>query len=192
MIDNLLICIYLKHSTKDPASLGQDPEFNLPNKIKLMWGRMENFKCVDYFQVEYFQRKNPAGTVQMTPRINRHRRSVEIEGRLWLKVIQSSTKRLAWFCNFPLNYCQGQEASPHLPICHFRKDCNHVQAFQFNCVHRILINSQCCSNSTCSSQRCIFLTKRLRESRFLAPSGHRREFYPTSYGEICTPEYMTD
>ena len=55
---------------------------NLPNKIRLMWGRMENFKCVDYFQVEYFQRKNPAGTVQMTPRINRHRRSVEIEERL--------------------------------------------------------------------------------------------------------------
>jgi hypothetical protein len=51
----------------------------LPNKIKLMWGRMENFKCVDYFQVEYFQRRNPSGTVQMTQRINRHRRSVEIE-----------------------------------------------------------------------------------------------------------------
>ena len=63
------------HLTKDPAN----PEVNLPNKIRLMWGRMENFKCVDYFQVEYFQRKNPAGTVQMTPRINRHRRSVEIE-----------------------------------------------------------------------------------------------------------------
>ena len=58
---------------------------NLPNKIRLMWGRMENFKCVDYFQVEYFQRKNPAGTVQMTPRINRHRRSVEIEERLKLQ-----------------------------------------------------------------------------------------------------------
>lgn len=64
-----------KHLTKDPAN----PEVNLPNKIRLMWGRMENFKCVDYFRVEYFQRKNPAGTVQMTPRINRHRRSVEIE-----------------------------------------------------------------------------------------------------------------
>ena len=55
---------------------------NLPNKIRLMWGRMENFKCVDYFQVEYFQRKNPAGTVQMTQRINRHRRSVEIEASI--------------------------------------------------------------------------------------------------------------
>ncbi len=51
----------------------------VPNRIRLMWGRMENFKCVDYFQVEYFQRRNPMGTVQMTPRINRHKRSVEIE-----------------------------------------------------------------------------------------------------------------
>ncbi len=23
----------------------------LPNKVRVMWGRMENFKCVDYFQV---------------------------------------------------------------------------------------------------------------------------------------------
>ena len=30
-------------------------------------------------QVEYFQRLNPAQTVQLSPRINRHRRSVEIE-----------------------------------------------------------------------------------------------------------------
>ena len=51
----------------------------LANKLRVMWGRMENFKCVDYFQVEYFQRLNPVQTVQMTPRINRHRRSVEIE-----------------------------------------------------------------------------------------------------------------
>ena len=49
------------------------------NKIRVMWGRMENFKCVDYFQVEYFQRLNPEQTVAMTERINRHRRSVEIE-----------------------------------------------------------------------------------------------------------------
>ena len=52
---------------------------------------MENFKCVDYFQVEYFQRKNPAGTVQMTPRINRHRRSVEIEESIhWRSFIGQS------------------------------------------------------------------------------------------------------
>jgi hypothetical protein len=49
------------------------------NTIRLMWGRMENFKCVDYFQVEYFQRLNPEETVAMTQRVNRHRRSVEIE-----------------------------------------------------------------------------------------------------------------
>ena len=26
---------------------------SLPNKVRIMWGRMENFKCVDYFQVHY-------------------------------------------------------------------------------------------------------------------------------------------
>ena len=51
----------------------------IANKVRVMWGRMENFKCVDYFQVEYFQRLNPQETVAMTQRINRHRRSVEIE-----------------------------------------------------------------------------------------------------------------
>ena len=50
----------------------------VPNRVRVMWGRMENFKCVDYFQVQYFQRLNP-GQSMMTPRINRHRRSVEIE-----------------------------------------------------------------------------------------------------------------
>lgn len=49
------------------------------NKVRVMWGRMENFKCVDYFQVEFFQALNPMQTVQMTERINRHRRSVEVE-----------------------------------------------------------------------------------------------------------------
>ena len=49
------------------------------NTVRVMWGNMENFKCVDYFQVEYFQRLNPEQTVAMTQRINRHRRSVEIE-----------------------------------------------------------------------------------------------------------------
>lgn len=36
----------------------------MPNRVRILWGRMENFKCVDYFQVEYFQRLNPAGTLQ--------------------------------------------------------------------------------------------------------------------------------
>ena len=27
----------------------------IPNKVRVMWGRMENFKCVDYFQVSKAQ-----------------------------------------------------------------------------------------------------------------------------------------
>ncbi|XP_040577792.1 uncharacterized protein [Lepeophtheirus salmonis] len=51
----------------------------IPNKARVMWGRMENFRCVDYFQVEYFQKQDPQGTVRLTPKINRHRRSFEID-----------------------------------------------------------------------------------------------------------------
>jgi len=25
----------------------------VPNKVRVVWGRMENFKCVDYFQVRF-------------------------------------------------------------------------------------------------------------------------------------------
>ena len=48
-------------------------------RVRLMWGRVENFKCVDYFQVEYFQMKDPAGTGRRSSRIDRDRRSLEIE-----------------------------------------------------------------------------------------------------------------
>ena len=52
-------------------------------RVRLMWGRIENFKCVDYFQVEYFQMKDPAGTARRSSRIGRDSRSVEIEvGRM--------------------------------------------------------------------------------------------------------------
>ena len=48
-------------------------------RVRLMWGRIENFKCVDYFQVEYFQMKDPVGTARRSSRIGRDRRSFEIE-----------------------------------------------------------------------------------------------------------------
>ena len=48
-------------------------------RVRLMWGRIENFKCVDYFYVEYFQRRDPAGTVRRSARISRDRRSLDIE-----------------------------------------------------------------------------------------------------------------
>ena len=48
-------------------------------RVRLMWGRIENFKCVDYFYVEYFQQRDPAGTARRSGRIARNRRSLEIE-----------------------------------------------------------------------------------------------------------------
>ena len=48
-------------------------------RVRLMWGSIENFKCVDYFYVEYFQMKDPAGTARRSSRIARDRRSLEIE-----------------------------------------------------------------------------------------------------------------
>ena len=50
-----------KCSTQDPAN----PEVNLPNKIRLMWGRMENFKCVDYFQIEYYEKDDRVGDISV-------------------------------------------------------------------------------------------------------------------------------
>jgi len=51
----------------------------LSNKVKVKWGAMHNFKCVDYFQVEFFQKLNPATTILLTPRIDRFRRDYEID-----------------------------------------------------------------------------------------------------------------
>lgn len=86
----------------------------VPNRVRIMWGRMENFKCVDYFQVEYFQSANPTQTVQMTPRINRHRRSVEIEVQpcteYYFKVIASEDWK---------GMRAGKEASFHGSILEF-------------------------------------------------------------------------
>ena len=40
---------------------------------------MENFKCVDYFQIEYYQQEDPEGTAKLTGKINRHRKSHDID-----------------------------------------------------------------------------------------------------------------
>ena len=60
------------------------------HKVRVKWGALHNFKCVDYFQVEYhqvgtlwhsrtwemplFQKDDPENTQIMTPRIDRFRR----------------------------------------------------------------------------------------------------------------------
>lgn len=57
-----------------------DPEGNmLSNKLRVKWGAMHNFKCIDYFQVEYFQKLKPTSTVMQTARIDRFRRYYDID-----------------------------------------------------------------------------------------------------------------
>merc|ERR1719192_3302367 len=51
----------------------------LSNKVRVKWGALHNFKCVDYFQVEYHQKDDPENTQIMTPRIDRFRRYYDID-----------------------------------------------------------------------------------------------------------------
>ena len=50
----------------------------LSNKVRVKWGAMHNFKCVDYFQVEYYQKDDITNKV-MTPRIERFNRYFDID-----------------------------------------------------------------------------------------------------------------
>ena len=53
----------------------------MSNKVRVKWGNMHNFKCVDYFQVEYYQREDPQGTVVLTPRIDRFHRYLQYKNK---------------------------------------------------------------------------------------------------------------
>ena len=48
-------------------------------RVRVSWGQVENFKCVDYFQIEYYEESDPAGTAKLTGKINRHRKSHDID-----------------------------------------------------------------------------------------------------------------
>jgi len=49
------------------------------DRVRVSWGRLENFKCVDYFVIEYYEQDDRAGSFQTSERINRHRRSHDID-----------------------------------------------------------------------------------------------------------------
>ena len=48
-------------------------------RVRVSWGRLENFKCVDYFRIEYYEQNDKAGTLKQSERIDRHRRSHDID-----------------------------------------------------------------------------------------------------------------
>ena len=53
-------------------------KININRKNKLDFLQVDNFKCVDFFQIEYYEEHDPVGTVQMSAKINKNRKSFDI------------------------------------------------------------------------------------------------------------------
>ena len=50
-----------------------------PDRVRVTWGKVDNFKCVDFFQIEYFEQQDPSGTVKMSGKINKNRKSIDLD-----------------------------------------------------------------------------------------------------------------
>ena len=50
-----------------------------PDRVRVTWGKVDNFKCVDFFQIEYYEQQDPSGTVKMSGKINKNRKSIDLE-----------------------------------------------------------------------------------------------------------------
>ena len=48
-------------------------------RVRLSWGKMENFKCVDYFQIQWYDPHNFQETLMTTGKIGRHTRDFDID-----------------------------------------------------------------------------------------------------------------
>ena len=49
------------------------------DRVRVTWGKVDNFKCVDFFQIEYFEQHDPSGTVKMSGKINKNRKSIDLD-----------------------------------------------------------------------------------------------------------------
>ena len=38
----------------------------VPDRVRVSWGRLENFKCVDYFQIEYYEKDDRVCRISAT------------------------------------------------------------------------------------------------------------------------------
>ena len=80
---------------------------NIFCRVRVSWGQLENFKCVDYFQIEYYEEGDPVGTAKLSGKINRHRRSHDIDIKPcsnWLfKVCTQHLGNIERYCI--LGYC---------------------------------------------------------------------------------------
>ena len=48
------------------------------DRVRVTWGRVQNFKCVDYYQIEYWNEEEPDESFAISEKINRHRDSHDI------------------------------------------------------------------------------------------------------------------
>ena len=48
------------------------------DRVRVTWGRVQNFKCVDYYQIEYWNEEEPEESFAISEKINRHRDSHDI------------------------------------------------------------------------------------------------------------------
>ena len=49
------------------------------DRVRVTWGKVDNFKCVDFFQIEYYEDHDPVNTVQMSGKINKNRKSIDLD-----------------------------------------------------------------------------------------------------------------
>ena len=48
------------------------------DRVRVTWGRVQNFKCVDYYQIESWNEEEPDESFAISEKINRHRSSHDI------------------------------------------------------------------------------------------------------------------
>ena len=48
------------------------------DRVRVTWDRVQNFKCVDYYQIEYWNEEEPDESFAISETINRHRSSHDI------------------------------------------------------------------------------------------------------------------
>ena len=48
------------------------------DRVRVTWDRVQNFKCVDYYQIEYWNEEEPDESFAISEKINRHRSSHDI------------------------------------------------------------------------------------------------------------------
>ena len=54
-----------KHSRPTVVTVVDSQGKMVPDRVRVSWGRLENFKCVDYFQIEYYEKDDRVGDISV-------------------------------------------------------------------------------------------------------------------------------